>query len=70
MDLSLIVVWRKTANSVPSLNLPHLYSPELDRLLGVIVDDSHKVVANMHLFRVAAWVRLSSWHQRGHMKND
>ena len=29
------------------LHLPHLYSPKLDCLLGVIVDDGHKIVTDM-----------------------
>ena len=39
-------------------------------LLGVIVDDGYKVVTNVHLLRVTAWVGFTGRHQCGNMEDN
>ena len=50
--------------------ISHLNSAKLYRLLRVVIDYGNKIVTDMHLFRVAAWVRISGWHQCGNVEYD
>lgn len=59
----------KTLSSI-FLKVRYLDCAKFYRLLGVIVDDGYKVVTNVHLLRVTAWVGFTGWHQCGDMEDN
>lgn len=52
------------------LKVCYLDCAKFDGLLGVIVDDGYKVVTNVHLLRVTAWVGFTGRHQCGNMEDN